>query len=330
MNIYTIISLIFLIAMVAVFAPNLRQERQSGLKDTAQTDEHSDRQAFARYSLKTDTTKRNIDLDLVLSGGPGKDGIPAITNPTFIPIAETDIQDDARGILVNLHGTRRFYPYNILVWHEIVNDRIGETSFAVTFCPLCDSGIVFNRQVGGKVLQFGVSGLLYESNLLMYDSLTESLWSQTRREAVAGAYTDTTLNILPLQVLTLREVRDKYPDTAVMSTDTGHRRDYDRMPYDGYGGIEETLFPFSGSDSRFLAKEPLYVIPFRGHSVAFPFRDFSPGTQTFTVKGEEIVISRDGDEITAMSGEKTLPGYFEFWFSWTTHHQDDGIVLEVT
>ena len=289
--------------------------------------EPAERSFLPTFGLKTDTTKKTIDLQDILSGGPGKDGIPAINNPTFVPLSATEVADDARGILVALHGVRRFYPYSILVWHEIVNDTIGETPIAVTFCPLCDSGIVFDRRVGGATLSFGVSGLLFESNLLMYDTATESLWSQVRTDAVVGAYTGEKLSILPLQVITLNEVREKYPNTEVLSTDTGFSRNYTANPYAGYIETEKTIFPVSVSDKRFHAKEPMYVIPLGEKSVALPYRQFTDGTQTFIVQGKTLTITRDGGEITAKTNNKQLPGYFELWFSWATHHQKDGIVL---
>lgn len=289
--------------------------------------EPTERSFFPTFGLKTDTTKKTIDLQDILSGGPGKDGIPAINKPTFVPLSVTEVADDTRGILVALHGVRRFYPYSILVWHEIVNDTIGETPIAVTFCPLCDSGIVFDRRIGGTTLSFGVSGLLFESNLLMYDTATESLWSQARTEAVVGAYTGEKLNILPLQVITLNEVREKYPNTEVLSTNTGFSRNYTANPYAGYTDTENTIFPVSVSDKRFHAKELMYVIPLGKKSVALPYQQFTDDTQTFIIQGKTLTIARDGGEITAKTNDKQLPGYFELWFSWATHHQQDGIVL---
>ena len=124
----------------------------------------------------------------------------------------------------------RFYPYSIIVWHEIVNDTFDGIPIAVTFCPLCETGIVFNRRIGESVVTFGVSGLLYESNLLMYDIETESLWSQTLGKAVVGTYTNTQLVRLPIQVITFKEVKEKYPTAHVLSTDTSFNRDYTRNP----------------------------------------------------------------------------------------------------
>lgn len=279
--------------------------------------------------LSTDTSLTSIDLKQVLSGGPGKDGIPALNNPKFISPRISTEDDSTRGILVNLKNTQRFYPYSILVWHEIVNDEIGDIPFSVTFCPLCDSGIVFDRRVNGEVLQFGVSGLLFESNLLMYDTKTESLWSQARGEAVVGKFNGTKLTLLPLQVITFKEARAKYPNLNVLSRETGYRRNYENPPYAGYEESDGLIFPVSVDDKRFFSKEPFYVIPFNGKSVAFPYRRLKEGESEFNVDGKTITINRNEDEIFVESGGESFPGYFEFWFSWAIHHQDDGVVLDL-
>ncbi|MCI0533252.1 DUF3179 domain-containing protein, partial [bacterium] len=127
--------------------------------------------AFEREGLRTNTAKTSIPLDKVLGGGPGKDGIPALTNPKFTSVLEAGkvFRDDSLGILVTAGGETRYYPYNILVWHEIANDVVGGKPLVVTFCPLCASAIVFEASVDGEPREFGVSGKLYESNLLMYD-----------------------------------------------------------------------------------------------------------------------------------------------------------------
>ena len=284
---------------------------------------------FSNFDLRTNTSNASIDLNLVLSGGVRKDDIPAINNPKFVKKEQANLMDNVTGILVKIANEYRYYPYNILVWHEIVNDNIGDVYYSVTFCPLCDSGIVFNRSVGGEVLQFGVSGLLFESNLLMYDTKTESLWSQARGEAVVGDYTGTKLELIPLQLLTFKEVKEKYPNADILSEDTGFHRHYDTTPYSGYLETEELIFPVTVSDKRFFSKELFYVFPFGEHSVAFQYKAFDQGSRQFDINGVEVQITRDGGEISVESNGKTFPGYFELWFSWATHHQSDGIVLDL-
>ncbi len=305
--------------------PKINQETKQQTQHTATCEER----ALSQYGLETNTCKISVPFDKILSGGPPKDGIPAINNPQFIPYNQSNASDTTRGILININNKQRFYPYNILAYHEIVNDKIDDTHYSVTFCPLCDAGIVFDRTVNDEVLQFGVSGLLYESNLLMYDTKTESLWSQAGNRAVAGDYTGTQLNILPFQLLSFKEVKEKYSQGVILSEDTGFNRDYNRTPYSGYLENELLYFPISVNDQRFPTKELMYVIPFNDKSITFPYKQFKEGTQMFNVSNKEIKIQRLGNEIYTTSNGENYPGYFELWFSWAIHHQNNGIVLSI-
>jgi hypothetical protein len=255
--------------------------------------------------LKTNLFKRSIDLRLVFDGGPGKDGIPAISNPQFV------------------------YPNNILVWHEIVNDSMAGKEYAVTFCPLCGSAVVFNRKVGGETLSFGVSGKLFESNLLMYDDKTESLWSQSMGEAVVGDFTGTKLGLVKMQMLTFKDVQTKFPGAQVLSENTGYRRDYARYPYEDYEKTEALYFPVRVQDKRHFAKEMMYVFEVKGKSVAFPVKDLGDNTVTKTIKGETVSAERNGNAIDVAIENRSVPGYYEMWFSWVTHHKKTGIVWNI-
>ncbi|MBT6690982.1 DUF3179 domain-containing protein [Candidatus Parcubacteria bacterium] len=278
----------------------------------------------------TDTTKTSIDIDLILSGGPGKDDIPALSNPKFTSIEGASLKDKAFGVLVNMDGEKRYYPYNIMVWHEIVNDSIGDNDFAVTFCPLCGSAIVIDRNVGGQILDFGVSGYLYESNLLMYDRQTESLWSQARGEAVVGDYVGSKLQVLDMQLISFLELKQKHNDALVLSQDTGHSRDYSFYPYDNYESSDNLYFPVSVSDNRFSAKEVMYSFSLDDQYISFPQEGLQEnGVETLNLNGYSVSAQRDGDEIVVINNGQKVPGYYEMWFSWATHHQNDGIVWEM-
>jgi hypothetical protein len=281
---------------------------------------------FYDLGFHTNIGRRSVSLDLLLSGGPGKDGIPALTDVEFVATADAGLRDEVRGILVDFEGERRFYPFNILVWHEVLNDSIGDTHFAVTFCPLCGSGIVFDREVGGEVLEFGVSGLLYESNLIMYDQSTHSFWSQSLGEAIVGRYTGTRLEILPMQLLTFEEARRKYPDIRVLSDQTGFARDYARNPYSGYEETESLIFPVSVQDNRFFAKELMYVFRLDETSVAFPLEMLTEEKVEDVLEGRDVEAVREGGEISVTVDGRPVPGYIEMWFSWATQHQEDGLV----
>lgn len=281
--------------------------------------------------FETDTSKTSIDLSQVLSGGPGKDGIPAISDPEFVPIGEAEVDPSVLGILIEIDGEKRYYPFNILVWHEIVNDQIGETYFSVTFCPLCGSAIVFDRTVLGDVLEFRVSGKLYESNLLMYDTGTESFWSQALGEAVIGDYSGTKLELLPFQRISFEELQANHLDAKVLSRNTGYNRNYDSNPYGNYGETDNLVFPVSVDDNRFFAKEIMYVIPIENKSIAFPLDDIENNQQAkFNQEGIELTVTKENDEITVTKANGEIqPGYFEMWFSWATHHQESGIVWNI-
>lgn len=280
--------------------------------------------AFQNKGLKTNTAKASISLDKVLDGGPGKDGIPALTNPKFIDIkeAERSVKDEIDGLVVSVGNTVKFYPYSIMVWHEIVNDVVGGEPLVVTFCPLCGSAIVFDTSD-----QFGVSGKLYESNLLMYDKSTESLWSQSIGMAVVGDRTGEKLAIYPSQVLSFKTFKEKWPNGQVMSTDTGFSRNYELYPYGDYDNNDDIFFPISIKDTRLPAKEIMYVVNAYDHSVAFSVKQLSDNLSTVDVAGQKVTAAIiDGEIIVKDSSGKVLPGYHEMWFSWATHHQEDGVV----
>jgi hypothetical protein len=279
--------------------------------------------------FSTNTSIKSIDLSMLLSGGPGKDGIPAINNPKLIPLSQADFDEDILGIFIEFSGIKRYYPYTILVWHEIVNDNLGSKNVAVTFCPLCGSAIVFDRDVNGKTLKFGVSGLLYESNLVMYDDRTESLWSQAKGEAIVGDLTGTRLEVLPMQLLTFGELGKKHPDAQILSTDTGYDRNYELNPYGNYEENEEILFPISVQNKKFHPKTIMYVIPYQEKSIAFENLKLKNMSQ-FSVDNKMITAQRNGDEIIVKDENgKRLPGYYEMWFSWATQHGNNGIVWEL-
>lgn len=282
---------------------------------------------FTSYGLATDTTVASINSNDIFPSGVDKESIPALTEPVFVPLEAANLRDTDRGIFVQRGSVSRFYPYNILVWHEVVNDVVDDTPLAVTYCPRSDTSIVFSRLVRGDLLQFASSSLFFESNHLLYDTKTASLWLQARQKAVVGSYTETELTLLPSHVLQFSEVREKYPDTMVLSTDTGHNRNYSSTSYATYRETEQTAFPISVTDKRFPAKEVFYIIPFENRSLSLRFHEFPEGKQPFTVDARTITITRDGDEMIAKNGKEHLPGYFSSWFSWSVHHQDSGLVL---
>lgn len=191
------------------------------------------------------------------AGGPPPDGIPPIDDPAFLPAEEVEwLAAGEPVIAVELGGEARAYPVQVLIWHEIVNDTVGGIPVTVSYCPLCNSAIVYDRRLGERLLDFGTSGLLYRSALVMYDRQTRSLWSHFSAGAVAGALTDSTLEVHPSSTVAWEEWREANPDGLVLSRRTGHRRDYGANPYPGYDSLDSPPMFSSGSDDeRLVAKE---------------------------------------------------------------------------
>lgn len=279
----------------------------------------------------TDTSKASISLQQIYDGGVGRDGIPALSQPKFTSIDQTNLEPDTLGVFLDIQGVQKFYPYNILSWHEIINDSIANKKVAVTFCPLCGSVIVFDRNVKDTILEFGVSGYLFESNLLMYDNISESLWSQSLGEAVVGDMLGEDLQYVPFQVLPFSEVQINYPSAQVLQQPSGYDRQYSTNPYLGYDNSDVVYFPVSFEDDQYGAKEVMYVFEKDDISYSIPTSQLSSGVYTLVAdNGSGVSASVDGYTITIRdSNDEVVPGYYEMWFSWITHHHDDGYVLKI-
>ncbi|MCC5914435.1 MAG: DUF3179 domain-containing protein [Balneolaceae bacterium] len=205
---------------------------------------HTASEAQSLPGFDTNLEKRSIELSELIEGGPGKDGIPSIDSPRFI--SQEEASDWLRGrepvIAIEINGEARAYPIQILMWHEIVNDELGGEPILVTFCPLCYSAIVFDRRIDGEIYEFGVSGLLRKSDMIMYDRTTETLWQQFSGEALVGDYTGKELTILPSRLISFDQFRETWPEAEVLSRETGHRRNYGENPYAGYDDIKNSPF----------------------------------------------------------------------------------------
>ena len=213
----------------------------------------------------TDFSSASVDLTEFLSGGPPRDGIPPIDDPQFRPVAEEEDLAGAEPVVaVALPGeTPRAYPIQILIWHEIVNDAIGDTEVAVTFCPLCNTAVVFDRTIDGRALTFGTTGNLRRSDLVMWDRQTESWWQQFSGEALVGELTGTTLALVPSQLISWADFRERFPSGQVLTRDTGHAREYGRNPYRGYDELNTDPFlldPEVPRDDRLAPKERVVTL----------------------------------------------------------------------
>jgi hypothetical protein len=191
---------------------------------------------FSRSGWRTDFARHSVPLDEIASGGPPKDGIPALDHPRFVGIdaARRFLGAKAQVAVVRIRKAAKAYPIEIMVWHEIVNDRIAGRPIALTYCPLCNSTVAFSRRVGGRTLRFGTTGNLRGSDLVMYDRQTESWWQQITGQAIVGKLTGAKLRILPSQILSFGRFKRLYPDGQVLSIHTGYSRPYGQNPYVGY------------------------------------------------------------------------------------------------
>ncbi|NND87081.1 MAG: DUF3179 domain-containing protein [Nitrosopumilus sp.] len=229
-------------------------QKQISIPDSEIIDEFSANNLL--QIMETNGVKHIIPLDKIKSGGPPKDGIPSIDNPVFTDVGNSFFMSDTDTVIgLNLNGETKAYPLFILVWHEIVNDKVGEIPVSVTYCPLCYTNQVFERKINGEEVEFGTSGKLYNSNLLMYDRLTESYWSQALGIAVKGKLAGYKLNLIPFDVMTWGDWKTLYPDTLVLTTDTGYARSYTTDPYGNYYTEPRIMFPVEHSDDRIHPKE---------------------------------------------------------------------------
>jgi len=207
------------------------------------------------------------------SGGPPRDGIPPIDEPRFAPSSDARGADREPVIAVERDGAARAYPIRILIWHEIVNDTFSGRPIAVTFCPLCNTSIVFGRVLDGRELRFGTTGNLRLSDLVMWDDETESWWQQFTGEAVVGELTGARLERVPSRIVSLGEFRRRHPQGEVLTEQTGHDRPYGRNPYAGYDDIDSPPFLLRGRDldGRLPPKERVVSIEEGSSLVAVPF-----------------------------------------------------------
>ena len=208
-------------------------------------------------SWETDFSRHTVTYTDILSGGPSRDDIPPLDDPKFTTFQDADqrLGGQAPVIDLELNGDTRAYPLQIMTWHEIVNDVIGGLPVAVTFCPLCNSAIVFDRRLNGTVYDFGTSGKLRNSDLIMWDRQTESWWQQFTGEGIVGELAGEQLTFLPASIISWSDFKTAYPEGQVLSTDTGFSRSYGVNPYAGYDRADSSPFLLRGDLGRAAAAQ---------------------------------------------------------------------------
>jgi len=249
---------------------------------------------FDTSGWKTNFAKHSVSLSEIMSGGPAKDGIPAIDKPEFVTVAAAGewLTSKEPVILFEHDGDTRAYPLQILIWHEIVNDTVGGIPVTITFCPLCNTALAFERRVGGRVLDFGTTGRLRYSDLVMYDRQTESWWQQASGEAIVGDLTGTRLTPLPAQIISWAAFKNAFPSARVLSRNTGYHRAYGQNPYVGYDDVNASPFLYRGpKDHRLRPMERVVTVSIGAEDVAYPFSVLeSVRVVNDTVGGKAIVV----------------------------------------
>ena len=287
------------------------------------------RRVWAQTRNGFDLSGALVPADAIQQGGPPRDGIPSIDRPRFVEAGQSGLKDGDRVLGLARGGIALAYPVRILNWHEVVNDRLGGEAIAVTYCPLCGTGMAFDANVDGKaVSSFGVSGLLYNSDVLLYDRGTESLWSQILEQAVAGPLKGRKLLPVPLTHTSWADWRKRHPRTEVLSTDTGHVRDYERDPYAGYDSVQRLMFDVQHRDERLPLKEWVLGVRVAGQAKAYPFsalakRVDASGQLRDQLGGTALTIRFDGMHRTAEAFDakgQALPSVMAFWFAWVAFH----------
>ena len=257
-----------------------------------------------------------VDPEDIVSGGPPPDGIPPIDDPKFVsPVDATFLTDREPVLAVEIGGEAKAYPLQIMTWHEIVNDTIGGVSVSVTYCPLCNTGIAFERPtIDDELLDFGTSGKLYNANLVMYDRQTDTYWAQATGQAILGELAGEQLTFVPARILSFGDWRAEHPDGLVLSRDTGHDRPYGENPYEGLD-TSERPFLFAGDlDERLPATSRVLGIARSGDTVAFPYEavaaDADGGWAVVVedVAGEPITIFWKAGTTSALDSQEIAEG----------------------
>ena len=273
----------------------------------------------------------SVPVNEIRRGGPGRDGIPSLDKPAFVTAEKAKfLRPDDRVLGVTLNNVQRAYPIRILNYHEIVNDRFGHRPIVITYCPLCGSGMAFDATIEGRHLIFGVSGLLYNSDVLLYDRQTGSLWSQIMSTAVTGTMKGTQLQSIPIAHTTWRDWKTRHPDTTVLSTKTRFQRNYRVNPYPNYGRSGRLYFPVAKENSQYSRKSMVMGLEIDGRFKAYPFEELEKGPSLFQdrFRGQQFDVYYDEQNQTARildADGNEVPTLIAFWFAWYAFHPETDI-----
>jgi len=278
---------------------------------------------------------RNLQIprDHILHGGPPKDGIPALTDPKVMPVSKADWpDDDARVVGVKLNGEARAYPVAILARHEIVNDTLGGMPIAVLYCPLCDSVSIVDRRLKDTTYEFGVSGLLYNSNVLMYDRTDDALWSQVDFQAISGPNAGQSLRHLAgWELAKFGKWRTNHSDATVLSKDTGYNRSYSGKAYASYFETDDLMFPVTHEDDRIAVnKSPVIGVSYKGVQRAYPLKTVREKTDNGVfvdrISGATVRLELNDDSLVRIvEVPENANVIHTYWFAWAAMHPETEI-----
>jgi hypothetical protein len=274
-------------------------------------------------------TKKSVELSELHQGCPARDCIPSIDSPKFVSAEDAaHISDDDLVLTLAYKGEYRAYPSKILDHHEIVNDIIGDEPLAITWCPLCGSAVGIQRTIAGKVTEFGVSGVLYNSDLVFYDRASETLWDQIEAKGIVGPLTDRELQLVPVSMSRWAKWRDRHPDTLVLSPDTGFDYDYTQDRYAEYRVSSRLFMPVSASDDRVHAKTVVFGFDLPSGAVAYTESMLQEsGRYHHELNGEAAMVSlQDDGSVTMQLDDETYYPTRLFWFAWYTFYPDTSLI----
>lgn len=315
----------FLVVLVGVFLIPIAA--------TAQDNRPGNPRGYSPDSLlevfKLTQAESDVQFDTLMQACPARDCIPSIDQPNFVQPSEVDyLRDDDLVMTVTHQGITRAYPTRILDHHEIVNDTFGPEPVAVTYCPLCGSGLAFDRRQGGQVLDFGVSSLLHNSDLVMYDRQTESLWQQITGEAFAGKSRGSQLKTIPLSMISWENWRQQYPDGQVLTVDGIKSDRYMKDAYGDYAESERLYMPVSATDARLHPKRVIYGMEIGDKSIAVDGEWLiEQEAWSNELKGKKLTLSiNEAGEVAASLGDQTVTVHRMFWFAWYSFHPTTALI----
>ena len=272
-----------------------------------------------------------VPADKILPGGPTRDGIYALNRLIFVSATDAGfMQNTNRVIGIEVAGEARAYPVKILNYHEVVNDQINGKSLLISYCPLCGTGMVFHAESEDQALNFGLSGLLHNNDVLLYDKQTESLWSQTMGQAVSGPMKGAQLKLIAASQTSWGDWKNRHPDTVVLLNHTGYKRPYDIDPYAGYDRSNILFSQDNHDNHQYMRKSLMLGLEIEGMFKAYPFKVLLNGPPKFVDQfaSTDITIQFDRENKTAKAldnkGEE-IPTVISSWFSWYEFHPETEI-----